>query len=65
MAGTGIFTDGNGKETAVGAGDATIARPGQRHALRNNGNEPLVFLDVIAQTKLPPATNEASATEKK
>jgi mannose-6-phosphate isomerase len=65
IAGTGIFTDGNGKETAVGAGDVTIARPGQSHALRNNGNEPLVFLDVIAQTKLPPATNEANATEKK
>ena len=65
IAGTGIFTDGNGKETAVGAGDVTIARPGQSHALRNNGNEPLVFLDVIAQTKLPPATNEANTTEKK
>ncbi|WP_298640911.1 cupin domain-containing protein [uncultured Cardiobacterium sp.] len=65
IAGTGVFTDSNGKETVVGAGDVTIARPGQSHALRNNGNEPLVFLDVIAQTTLPPATNESDTAEKK
>ena len=46
---TGIFTDGSGKETIVKAGSITLARPGQSHALRNEKDEPLVFLDVIAQ----------------
>ena len=49
ISGEGIFTDGTGKETVVHAGDITIARPGQSHALRNEKDEPLVFLDVIAQ----------------
>ena len=49
ISGTGIFMDGTGKETVVKAGDITIARPGQAHALRNESDEPLVFLDVIAQ----------------
>jgi len=31
-------------------GDITIARPGQSHALKNTGKEPLVFLDLIAET---------------
>ncbi|WP_232462269.1 cupin domain-containing protein [Neisseria chenwenguii] len=48
ISGKGVFTDGSGKETKVGAGDVTIARPGQSHALRNAGNEPLVFLNLIA-----------------
>ena len=39
-----------GKQTPVGAGDITIARPGQSHALKNIGKEPLVFLDLIAET---------------
>ena len=33
----------------VHAGDITIARAGQSHALRNEKDEPLIFLDVIAQ----------------
>ena len=41
---------GTGKQTPVGAGDITIARPGQSHALKNTGKEPLVFLDLIAET---------------
>lgn len=49
ISGEGIFTDGTGKETVVRAGSITIARPGQSHALRNEKDEPLVFLDVIAQ----------------
>jgi len=49
VSGEGVFTDGTGKETIVKAGDITIARPGQPHALRNEKDEPLVFLDVIAQ----------------
>ncbi|MDO4642614.1 MAG: cupin domain-containing protein [Cardiobacteriaceae bacterium] len=50
VSGTGVFTDSSGKETVVNAGDITIARPGQSHALKNNGSEPLIFLDLIAQT---------------
>lgn len=49
ISGEGVFTDGNGKETRVKAGDITIARPGQSHALRNDGTVPLLFLDVIAE----------------
>ena len=44
-----IFTDGDGREAVVRAGDITIARAGQSHALRNEKDEPLIFLDVIAQ----------------
>ena len=33
----------------VKAGDVTIARPNQSHGLRNEKDEPLVFLDIIAQ----------------
>ena len=50
MSGKGLFTDSTGKQTQVGAGDITIARPGQSHALKNIGKEPLVFLDLIAET---------------
>lgn len=49
ISGEGIFMDGTGKESVVKAGDITIARPGQGHALRNESDEPLVFLDIIAQ----------------
>lgn len=49
VSGEGVFTDGGGKESAVKAGDITIARKGEAHALKNTGKEPLVFLDVIAQ----------------
>lgn len=49
VSGEGVFTDGSGVETIVRAGDITIARPGQGHALRNEQDEPLVFLDIIAQ----------------
>ncbi|MBO4313355.1 MAG: cupin domain-containing protein [Desulfovibrio sp.] len=49
VSGEGVFTDSAGKETPVKAGDVTIARPGDAHALKNTGKEPLVFLDIIAQ----------------
>lgn len=49
ISGNGTFTDNDGKEYAVKAGDVTIARKGQGHALKNTGTEPLVFLDVIAE----------------
>lgn len=49
VSGEGIFTDSEGSESRVKAGDVTIARKGDRHALRNSGNEDLIFLDIIAQ----------------
>ena len=49
VSGTGIFIGDDGKEIPVKAGDITIARKGQSHALINNGKEPLYFLDVVAQ----------------
>lgn len=49
VSGQGVFTDSNGKETPVKAGDITIARKGDQHALKNTGTEDLVFLDIIAQ----------------
>ena len=59
ISGQGIFTDSDGKESEVKAGDITIARPGQSHALKNVGEEPLVFLDLIAQTAAPAANPAA------
>lgn len=49
VAGEGVFTDTAGKETPVKAGDITIARKGDQHALKNSGKEDLVFLDIIGQ----------------
>ncbi len=49
ISGTGIFTDSNGVETSVGPKTITIARPGESHGLRNEGEEDLVFIDLIAQ----------------
>ena len=59
ISGKGIFTDSSGKESEVKAGDITIARPGQSHGLKNAGEEPLVFLDLIAQTAAPTANPAA------
>ena len=49
VSGEGVFTDTAGNETPVKAGDITIARRGDSHALKNTGSEPLVFLDIIGQ----------------
>lgn len=49
VSGEGVFTDTAGKETPVKAGDITIARKGDQHALKNTGKEDLVFLDIIGQ----------------
>ncbi|MCH3950876.1 MAG: cupin domain-containing protein [Acidaminococcus sp.] len=49
ISGKGVFTDSNGKETEVGPQSVTIAGPGESHALRNNGTEDLVFIDLIAK----------------
>ncbi len=49
VSGEGTFTDSAGQESVVRGGDITIARKGESHALKNTGNEPLVFLDVVGQ----------------
>ena len=49
LSGEGTFIDSDGKEFKVKAGDTTIARKGQAHALLNTGKEPLVFLDIVAE----------------
>lgn len=59
VSGKGLFTDSNNKETRVGPGDITIARPGQSHALKNIGSKPLVFINVVAQ-RAPSAVNPAA-----
>lgn len=49
ISGEGTFTDVNGKDVAIGAGDVTIIRPGQSHGIANTGKELLVILNVIAE----------------
>ncbi len=49
LSGEGTFVDTDGKEFKVKAGDTTIARKGQAHALKNTGKVPLVFLDIVAE----------------
>jgi len=49
LSGEGVFVDTDGKEYQVRAGDTTIARKGQSHALRNTGKVPLKFLDIVAE----------------
>ncbi|MDR1379516.1 MAG: cupin domain-containing protein [Synergistaceae bacterium] len=48
VSGTGVFTNDDGKEHEVKAGDITIARKGQSHGLVNTGKEDLVIISVIA-----------------
>ena len=49
LSGEGTFIDDSGKQYKVKAGDTTIARKGESHALLNTGAEPLVFLDIVAE----------------
>ena len=49
VSGEGVFTDADGQEKEVKAGDVTIARKGDSHALKNTGTEDLIFLDIIAE----------------
>lgn len=62
ISGVGLFTDSDGKEIEVKAGDITIARPGQSHGLKNIGEEPLIFINVIAQ--LAPSSMEQDTPKK-
>ncbi|GHV34929.1 mannose-1-phosphate guanylyltransferase [Synergistales bacterium] len=48
ISGTGVFTNDDGSEHEVAAGDITIARLGQSHALKNTGGEELRIISVIA-----------------
>lgn len=49
IAGTGVFTGSDGKEIEVGPKSVTIAGPGESHALRNDNDQDLVFIDLIAR----------------
>lgn len=49
IAGTGVFTGSDGKEIQVGPKSVTIAGPGESHALRNDNDQDLVFIDLIAK----------------
>ena len=49
IAGTGVFTGSDGKEIEVGPKSVTIAGPGESHALRNDNDQDLVFIDLIAK----------------
>ena len=62
VSGEGVFTDSEGKETPVKAGDITIARKGDQHALKNTGDVDLVFLDMhSARVGSPSRRSEGSA----
>lgn len=63
--GTGTFTDSLGQTTKVGPGDVTLARPGNKHGLVNDGKEPLVILDVIAMNDTYAANHPIPAPGKK
>ena len=49
LSGHGLFTDTNGEEYMVGPQSVTIAVAGEAHALKNTGNEDLIFIDLIAK----------------
>ena len=47
LSGTGIFTDCDGIEKPVKAGDVCAILPGQSHGIRNEADEDLVFMALI------------------
>jgi mannose-6-phosphate isomerase-like protein (cupin superfamily) len=47
LAGRGIVTEENEKDTDVGPGDAVLTGGGGGHSIRNDGSEPLELLAVI------------------
>ena len=47
--GVASMADSQGRETVVGPKSVTIACPGESHGLRNDGDEDLVFIDLIAR----------------
>lgn len=55
ISGKGVFTGSDGKEIEVGPMSVTMAGPGEKHALRNDSDEDLVFIDLIAKNHAHPA----------
>lgn len=47
LSGKGLYNDGDGKWTEVLPGDATKTGDGGWHAMKNEEDEPLVFLAVV------------------
>jgi mannose-6-phosphate isomerase-like protein (cupin superfamily) len=47
LSGCGVFI-ADGIEAAAAPGDLLLTRQGHRHGLRNTGDEPLVFLAIVA-----------------
>lgn len=58
IAGKGVFTGTDGKDIEVGPMSVTIAGPGEQHALRNDGDADLVFIDLIAKNHAHPAAKK-------
>lgn len=64
LSGRGM-TSSEGRDVEVAAGDTILIPPGEFHATRNIGNEPLVLLcffpvgDIRPGTQEPPATSES------
>lgn len=58
--GKGTFVDGNGKETPVAAGDVTIARPGQSHALKNTSKNRSCLSTLSGNCPAKPRLNKAA-----
>lgn len=48
VSGRGLYTKNDGQTQEVGPGDLTMTRRGERHGLANIGQDPLVFIAVIA-----------------
>ena len=46
LSGTGEYDD-NGTIVTVGPGDTTVCRDGEKHSLKNTGDEPLEFIALI------------------
>jgi mannose-6-phosphate isomerase-like protein (cupin superfamily) len=46
LSGTGVYND-NGTEVRVGPGDTVVCNDGEKHSLRNDGDEPLRFIALI------------------
>ena len=55
ISGKGVFIGSDGKEIEVGPMSVTMAGPGEKHALRNDSDEDLVFIDLIAKNHAHPA----------
>lgn len=65
VSGTGVFTDTQGNKTIVESGDMTICRAGEKHAMENNGDIPLVMVNVIAQNDTYQAKHPQEKSHKK